>query len=153
MDLLSLSRLFLYEMEDFPGNKLNKHWIQKKGGVAGKPSRTVTACQKGYTGAHRQFLTFSICEVAYAEDVVGIRVMVLFNVGSFLWGVLQLHGHFLQLLVQLLKEEKKKDPFILCCCFRDGLNRYKVTRQIFPSTQSDRWTTTCCNCLLLQWTM
>lgn len=81
----------------------------------------MTACQKGYTGAYRQFLTFSICEVAYAEDIVGIRVMVLFNVGSFLWGVLQLHGHFLQLLVQLLKKEKK-DPFILCC-FRDGLTR------------------------------
>lgn len=32
--------------------------------------------------------------------------MVLFNVGRFLWGVLQLHGHFLQLLVQLLNEEK-----------------------------------------------
>ncbi len=53
---------------------------------------------------HRQFLTFPICEVAYAEDVVAIWVMVLFNVGSFLWGVLQLHGHFLQLLVQLFKQ-------------------------------------------------
>lgn len=54
-----------------------------------------------------QLLTFAICEVAYAEDVVGIWVMVLFNKGSFLWGVLQLHRHFLQLFVQLFKQNKK----------------------------------------------
>lgn len=46
-------------------------------------------------------LTFAVCEVPYAEDVVGVRVVVLLDVGCFLWGVLQLHGHFLQLLVQL----------------------------------------------------
>lgn len=40
-------------------------------------------------------LTFAIREVTYAEDVVAIRVVVLFYVGSFLWGVLQLHGHLL----------------------------------------------------------
>lgn len=57
---------------------------------------------------HSQFLTFAICEVAYAEDVVCVRVMVLFNVRSFFWGVLQLHGHFLQLLVQLFKQKNRE---------------------------------------------
>lgn len=51
-------------------------------------------------------LTFAICEVAYAEDVVGVRVVVLFDVGRFLRGVLQLHGHFLQLLVQLKTKKR-----------------------------------------------
>ena len=45
--------------------------------------------------------TFPVGEVAYAEDVVGVGVVVLLGVGGLLWGVLQLHGHLLQLLVQL----------------------------------------------------
>lgn len=53
-----------------------------------------------------EYLTFAICKVAYAENVVGIRIMVLFNVGSFLRRVLQLHGHFLQLFVQLFTQKK-----------------------------------------------
>lgn len=52
-------------------------------------------------------LTFAISEIAYAEDVVGIRVVVLFDVGRLLWGVLQLHGHFLQLLVQLKTKKRQ----------------------------------------------
>lgn len=60
---------------------------------------------KGCRETHGQFLTFPICEVAYAEDVVGVRVMVLFNVGGFLRRVLQLHGHLLQLFVQLFKQK------------------------------------------------
>ncbi len=40
--------------------------------------------------------------------------MVLFDVGSFLRGVLQLHGHFLQLLVQLFKQKNKE---ITLCWF------------------------------------
>lgn len=82
--------------------------------------------------------------------------MVLFNVGGFLWGVLQLHGHFLQLLVQLLNKgggEKKIHLYFIV--LEMGLTdaettKFKVTRHIFPSMQSDQWTTTCCTCLLLQ---
>lgn len=104
-------------MEHFPGNKFYKYWMPKMGGVTGKPNRTVKdSMSKGYMEAYRQFLTFSICEVAYAEDVVGVRVMVLFDVGSFLRGVLQLHGHFLQFLVQLFKQ-KNKDMISLWFAF------------------------------------
>lgn len=54
----------------------------------------------------REFLTFSIGEVAYTEDVVGVGVVVLLDVGRFLRRVLQLHGHFLQLLVQLQRDNR-----------------------------------------------
>lgn len=64
--------------------------------------------EQGCKETHGQCLTFTVCKVAYAEDVVGIRVMVLFDVGSFLWGVLQLHGHFFQLFVQLFKTGNTK---------------------------------------------
>lgn len=69
-------------------------------------------------------LTFAVCEVAYAEDVVGIRVVVLFDVGSFLWGVLQLHGHFFQLFVQLFKQESISS----CFFFLRGWNQWLVQR-------------------------
>lgn len=39
--------------------------------------------------------TFAICEVAYAQDVVDILVVILFDIGSLLWCVLKLHGHLL----------------------------------------------------------
>lgn len=53
-------------------------------------------------------LTFAICEVANAEYIVGIWVMVLFDVGCFLRSVLQLHGHFFQLFVKLFKKKCRK---------------------------------------------
>lgn len=34
--------------------------------------------------------------------------MILFDVGGFLWGVLQLHGHFFQFLVKLFEQKKDK---------------------------------------------
>lgn len=67
--------------------------------------------------------------------------MVLFNVGRFLWGVLQLHGHFLQLLVQLLNEEKIHLYFVvleMCLIYAEVQVGYKVTTQTFPSVQSDQ---------------
>lgn len=54
-------------------------------------------------------LTFSIGEVAYTEDVVGVGVVVLLDVGRFLRRVLQLHGHLLQLLVQLRLDQQESE--------------------------------------------
>lgn len=36
--------------------------------------------------------TFAVCEVAYAQDVIDVLVVVLFGVWSLFRSVLQLHG-------------------------------------------------------------
>ena len=46
-------------------------------------------------------LTCALGEVPQAEDVVELLVMVLFNVGSLFWRVLQLHGDLFQVFIQL----------------------------------------------------
>lgn len=67
-----------------------------------------STCQDERVCGNIHFLTFAVREVAYAQDVVSIWIMVLLDVGGFLRCVLELHRHLLQLLVQLFKRNTNK---------------------------------------------
>lgn len=55
----------------------------------------------GTQGLISTSITFAVSEVAYAQDIVGILVVVLFNVWSLFWSVLELHGNLFQFFIQL----------------------------------------------------